>query len=149
MNILATEVNLKYGAFEIYVSGCTRECCGCHNYESWDFTKGTPYAQWYYNVFSKRNIPSFLIGNIWVLGGEPLDQDPDDLFTLFTMLREDHKDKKLWLWTSYELANIPVNILGLLDFVKTGKYCQHRPSIVDQTTSIPLASDNQKIIRLH
>ena len=145
MNILSTDVNLPKRAYEIYVAGCTRQCDGCHNSESWDFSRGTDYITWYFSKFKSTKLPINLIKNIWVLGGEPLDQDHSDLYSLLQLLREDYPQCKLWLWTSYRLDEIPEFLLKSVDYVKVGKYCPSSTSVVDELTGITLASSNQKI----
>ena len=31
--------------YSIYTAGCNHHCNGCHNPETWDATKGTPYQK--------------------------------------------------------------------------------------------------------
>ena len=31
IRIIGSEINLRHSALEVYVSGCIRDCPGCHN----------------------------------------------------------------------------------------------------------------------
>lgn len=140
MNILATEYNLAHKALEVYVAGCTRRCPGCHNPETWDFSRGIPWRQWLMLHHSKLMAP--LVDRVWVLGGEPLDQDRDSLCLFLSMLAG---LRETWLWTSYGIDAVPSEIRRLVKAVKTGDYRKDLPPIVDPVTGIRLASSNQEI----
>ena len=128
---------------EIYLSGClTPHCTNCHNPESWNFNSGL-------------KIDEILIGdikeykqyfdNIWILGGEPLDQVKDDLMWLLDKLKETNKN--VWLWTRYEFNEIDIDILEYCDYVKCGKYIDNDSSYMTKY-GFKLASSNQRIIKL-
>lgn len=143
MKIVATEYHTKFAALEVFISGCKApHCKGCHNSEIWDFTKGTNWRE-YKDVLS-RHAKSGMVDEIWVMGGEPLDQDPDELEAFLTYLTLTKKD--IMLWTRY--SEVPERFKKYLNKVKTGPYLEDRPSYVDELTGIELASDNQMIITL-
>ena len=154
INIAALQFSLEYHALEIYVAGCKEpHCPGCHNSALWDFGAGSPVANWEARIRSFASdfggdIP--LIQNVWVLGGEPLDQDTDALEQLLSTLNAIFPRAKLWLWTRYELAYVPAQILKLCDYIKTGPFVQSRHSKVVNAGGyrIILWSDNQKIYRV-
>jgi anaerobic ribonucleoside-triphosphate reductase activating protein len=125
-------------ALEIYLSGCNRtpKCKGCHNPELWDFSKGINMSINGILAFIKKLPPS--IRSIAVMGGEPLHQPK--LKELLEALRT--TNKTIWLYTSYELHEIPKEIRLLCDFIKTGKY--------EETLQIKgerVATSNQKIFK--
>ena len=91
IRIAGTEVNVQHKALEIYLSGCKGpHCQGCHNPELWDFTVG--------DLITENTTQSLLdkieemkaarlVNYIWVLGGEPLDQDLDALEAFLDQIR--------------------------------------------------------------
>ena len=74
--------------FVIFLQGCVMRCAYCHNPDSWDFDKGTPYSAdecvervlKYKNYFGTN-------GGVTVSGGDPLCQI-DFVIELFTKLKE-------------------------------------------------------------
>lgn len=141
MNILTTEYSLSRRTLEVYLAGCTRRCPGCHNPETWDFDRGVPFVdalpmlQW--------KLASPLVQAVWVLGGEPLDQDLSSLRVLLERLRE--AVPQVWLFTSYEIEEVPAFIQELCSFVKTGRYLKDLPAVVDSASGLTLGSGNQKV----
>lgn len=123
INIAATQYSINYQSFELYLSGCKANphCKNCHNPELWKFDVGEEY-----NIDSKEQILnkicSFkeLIDNIWILGGEPLDQDIEELSNLIDDMKS--TKKKIWLFTRYELKEVPDIIKKQVDYIKTGRY---------------------------
>lgn len=148
MNILGTQYTAQQKAFEIYLSGCNANphCKNCHNPESWNFNCGEPYDDIYFHkILTKVNEFSSLIENIWILGGEPLDQDRKELKTfLFEM---GNFNKCLWLFTRYEMDEIPRDIKKLCDYIKTGPYIETLSVDKNMHYGVNLASSNQHIYR--
>lgn len=95
----------------------------------------------------KEKIKEFddLIERIAIFGGEPLDQSPIELEKLLRELKS--LNKEIWLFTSYELDNVPDNIKELCDYIKTGIYDESLKSETESYGYI-LASSNQKIHKL-
>ena len=79
MKIAGTEVSLLHKAFEIYLSGCKYSPChGCHNPELWSFDFGVDVdVEKIAELISKINElkEEKLIEYVWILGGEPLDNN--------------------------------------------------------------------------
>ena len=146
MNILATQYSLQKKALEIYLAGClgAPHCKNCHNPESWNFNQGTNYLKETNNILQKITDFNSLIDNIYILGGEPLDQPFDKLTNLLTTLKSKNKD--IWLFTRYEIEEIPWYILKLTDYVKCGRYIEEYKSAVNHY-GVELASTNQKIYK--
>lgn len=144
MNISGFQYNLNRKTLEIYLSGCLGYCPGCHNEELWDFSIGYDYRDSIDKI--KKKIETGLVESIWILGGDPLDQNWIDLKDFIKKIKE--LKIEIWLWTRYELESIPDDILCLCDFIKTGDYKKDLQSYIDEKTGIELASTNQKIIRL-
>jgi len=146
MRIAGTHYNLNHKALEIYVSGChPPHCEGCHNEGLWDFERGN-------HVFSTESkslnikLNDLMVENIWILGGEPLDQDLSVLRFMLYEWKKWSNGRPIMLWTRY--TEIPKQISEYLDFAKIGEYREELPSYVDPVFGITLASSNQKIIKL-
>lgn len=149
MNIISTQYTLSNRAFEIYVAGCNGKphCKNCHNPESWDFNLGDPYDDIYFNEKIKRKIEEFdsLIDNIMIFGGEPLDNNLDDLYQLLIDL--DGIEKPIWLFTRYEISEIPEFIKKFCTYIKCGKYIPELTTEDSVQYGIKLATSNQKIYK--
>lgn len=145
MNIVSTQYALNRETLEIYFSGCNFHCPGCQNEELWDFNLGSEWSGWLISL--DRKIKSNLVKEVWVLGGEVLHQDHDELINFLKYLNQ--FNKPVWLWTGVDTLNdIPEDVIKLINYVKIGKYNKDLDSIIDPITGIELASSNQKIIKL-
>ena len=128
---------------EIYLSGClASHCKNCHNPESWEFNEGFRVDEILINNIKKYEQ---YFNDIWILGGEPLDQVKDDLIWLLDRLKETNKN--IWLWTRYEFNEIHLDILEYCDYVKCGKYIDTNSSYMTEY-GFELASSNQRIFKL-
>lgn len=151
MNILSTQYTLATKSFEIYVAGCggNPHCTNCHNPESWDFNKGEEYTCLYAKkICSKIKEFNSLIDNIMIFGGEPLDQDINNL--IYMLLGLTYHKKKIWLFTRYSLEEVKNKLkenIILCDYIKCGKYVPEM--IVDNNIQygIKLATSNQYIYK--
>jgi len=145
MNIAGLDYNLSRKCLEIYIRGCKPpHCPGCHNKSLWQFDKKDN-INFYKNIISKK-IKTGMVDEVWLLGGEPLDQNLIELENFIKFLKT--YSIKLWLWTRYEnCLNVP--FLKYLDFIKTGAYDKNLPEYYIEACDITLASSNQKIISLN
>lgn len=142
MNIIGTQYSLQHKSLDIYLAGCNGpHCSGCHNPESWDYDSGTPYKDVLPAILTKAN--SDMVERIFILGGEPLDQDQYELLDLLDKI----KDKELWLFTRRELEEIPTKIQRYFSYIKTGRY--NSDLLIDgyYCYGVKLASSNQKIFK--
>lgn len=150
MRILATQYTLKYKSIDIYLAGCKGNngdhCVGCHNPESWSFFNGELYNDKYLKKI-KNKIKDFdyLIENIIIFGGEPNDQNHEDLEELLIDLNK--TNKKIWLFTRYSIENVPKFEYDLCDYIKCGEYDRNLKSYDNVQYGIKLATSNQKIYK--
>ena len=144
MNISGLQYNLERKTLEIYISGCNGRCEGCHNYELWDFNVGKYWSLYLDKIES--DIKSGMVDEIWVLGGDPMDQDYMELYRFIAILS--NYGRRIWLWTRHPLESIPVDLRKLFAYVKTGEYRKDLPGYKDEETGVELASNNQKIHRI-
>lgn len=88
----------------LWCAGCTRQCRGCFNPETWDFNAGQPFdkgAKEY--LFEKLNKP--YIQGITFSGGHPLEpQNVMDVCNLILEIKSKFPNKDIWLYTGYELS---------------------------------------------
>jgi anaerobic ribonucleoside-triphosphate reductase activating protein len=143
MKIASTQYNLDKEALEIYVSGCTFNCHDCHNPELQDFNVGTNLQNAWESIEKKIINNPDLIKRVWVLGGEPLQQD--DILYMLQFLRDIKME--IWLFTGYELEQIGAHIKAKCDYIKCGIYDDTK--LVDDKVQygVKLPSDNQHVYR--
>ena len=91
---------------------------------------------------SKIKIFDSLIDNIMIFGGEPLDQNQDELIHMLFDLKS--LNKNIWIFTRYKLNEIPKEIKYLCDYIKTGRYISE---LSYMQYGINLATKNQKIFK--
>jgi len=149
MRISGVEFNFNFKAIEFYVSGCSGRCPGCHNKELWDFNIGVKYKHAVNSV--KESLNSQYFDKIWILGGEPLDQDLLEM-ERFLYILQPHK-KTMWLWTSGSVDDVfEFGIYHHFDRIKTGAFIEERfPQAYMHHIDgldIPLASSNQYIKKI-
>ena len=108
--------------FTIWFAGCTHKCPGCQNEELWD-----PKAGQYFGVeelfklvieeTEKTNISA-----VTLLGGEPIQQDINELISLCTKLN--NAGKTIWVYTGYDFDHVPPTLLEYIDYIKCGRYIE-------------------------
>lgn len=151
MNILSTQYTLATKSFEIYVAGCKAipHCKGCHSKESWDFNAGEIYTEELLNKMLLK-IEEFdgLIDNIWILGGDPLDNNIREVCKMAVDFA--FRNKNIWLFTRYSLEEVEIilkeNII-LFDYIKCGRYEKNLITNDNIQYGIKLATSNQKIYK--
>lgn len=127
-------------ALTLWFSGCSVQCNGCHNSGLWDKSAGQEYTVdgilfTICTVFQKYDMDTVVL-----LGGEPMEQDTNEIKRLVNRLSM--YGYKVWLYTSTEFEDIPDDIKKDLYTIKCGKYDE----ALDQTPKFP-SSSNQRIFR--
>jgi anaerobic ribonucleoside-triphosphate reductase activating protein len=144
----------------LWCVGCTRQCKGCFNQETWDFNTGKLFdesAKDY--LFTQLNKP--YIKGVTFSGGHPLEyENVESVCMLIKEIKERFPEKDIWLYTGYELNifnfaakikgiskhdnhhNIMQEILSLCDVVVDGPYIEEQRDI-----TLPFrGSTNQRLI---
>lgn len=122
----------------IFCQGCSRKCDGCHNPETWDFKKG---FSWEVNKLLNFVKNTAKTKRVTLSGGEPLEQI-SAIREVINALRK--LDYDIALYTGFEIADIPQDIIDKLNYIKVGRYIKEI-----RTTTIPyIGSKNQKFIKL-
>ena len=118
----------------IYVQGCYKHCPGCHNFQTWDPSKGTAYPVEELADIIRQNSP---IKKLTISGGEPLLQ----LDALIQLVKE-LKDFNSTVYTGFEFDQVPKKLLPHIDYLKVGPFIEKLKS-----TIIPFAgSTNQQFL---
>lgn len=85
----------------LFVSGCYNHCPGCFNKEAQDFGYGEPYTEETENKILDR-ICKIYVDGLSILGGDPLCQNKEDLYTLIRLCEKVKvMGKSVWLWTGF------------------------------------------------
>ena len=105
----------------IFFQGCSHHCKGCFNEDTWDFRSGI--------YFDKETEDTFIelcknkhINAVSILGGEPLDQDNEEMFLFLSRIKSE-VNKPIYLWTGYILEEIKYNkCISMVDTLIDGKF---------------------------
>ena len=145
MKVAGTEINLQHRALEIYLSGCKGpHCPGCHNPELHSFDVGTDCDPEELSKLVKKLKElkdADLVDIVWILGGEPQDQNVNALTALLKPLSE---LAPIMLWTHYDSVN--PQLLPYLSFAKLGPYVEGGEPYVEQAFGIRLANREQRVV---
>lgn len=145
MNIIATQYSLSTKSLDIYLAGCKGpHCAGCHNHLTWDFNQGTPWGEWEDKLTTK--LFHSMVEKVYVMGGEPLDQDLVELENLLRFLKG--FGKEIRLFTGRETKwDIPFDIRMYCDYIKVGQYLEDYKVEGYYSYGDSLASSNQKVLK--
>lgn len=142
MNIAGTQYNINHFAFEIYLSGCNNDCKNCHNptYKCFSYGEVINYDK------LKTRINKFddIIKNIWVLGGEPFDQNESELIDFFSFIS--NTNKRIWVFTKY--YKIKPIFKPFINYLKVGEYNEELKVKNYYCYGVKLATSNQTILKL-
>lgn len=130
-------------AVEIYISGCNRQCVGCHSPELQDYGYGdTMTEQVIDEILFDLNLRNKFYDIVSFLGGDPLQQVGNKFQDFVTKIKASLPNKKLWLFTGEDDINkIPLWVWEYFDTVKVGSYQEKL-----KQDGFP-ASSNQRILK--
>jgi len=129
-------------AFEIYLQGCSVKCPSCNQKDTWNWKAGKKFPA--AKLSKKFKEFDMAIHRFFITGGEPLQQDHDELIKLIEFLKSFNKE--IWLLTSYEMYQVPDNIKSLCDYIKTGIY-DTTVKRGEEKYGFKLATINQKLFK--
>lgn len=122
----------------VFLQGCTRHCFNCHNQETWSLTGGRAVDPEDLAAEIMQFSPT---NRVTISGGEPLLQ-VEELVKLLAALRQAGFD--IALYTSWEESDVPADVMGLINYLKTGEYIDEL-----RTTTTPyVGSTNQRFIKV-
>lgn len=98
--------NGKEVGVSLFVQGCSMHCFNCFNSSAWDFNGGKKWdeetKQRFFDIVSRPYIK-----RISFIGGEPLaKQNTSEVLSIINTIRENHSDKKIWLYSGYTWEQI-------------------------------------------
>lgn len=123
----------------IWFSGCTFRCHNCYNKKLWDKENGREYSAQSVAQIVKSTCKKLGLKSVVFLGGEPLQQDRQELLSLCQLLSDDGLN--IWLYTGYVLDNVDKDILKYVYTIKCGEYIDSK-----SIDGFP-ASSNQRVYR--
>lgn len=142
LNIHAIERAFIYGPGAravIWFQGCTLHCKGCWNVKLWDFSNN----QLYTSRHLLDTVRKLDVEGVTLLGGEPLDQDINELTDFINECRAN--GLSIVLFTGYELTELKdsrfKNIASNVDILVSGRYDENKRT----TSSYLIGSLNQSI----
>lgn len=137
----------------LFVSGCTHQCKGCFNAQTWDFSFGSPYTQAVEDRIISMLSPGYING-LSLLGGEPMEPDNQRaLMPLLRRVRETYPDKDIWCYSGYTFEDdllsesrarceVTDEFLSYIDVLVDGEFVEEKKNI-----SLSFrGSENQRII---
>lgn len=122
-------------AFTLWFSGCSQHCEGCYNTRLWDKAAGKEHDVDTVVFTIANSCERTDVTDVVLLGGEPMEQDATSLKSLLMKLVRN--GFKVWMYTSWEFDDIPIDIKNYLYTIKCGRYdeslkCDDIPSSTNQ-----------------
>lgn len=146
MNLVSSQYTVSHRSFELFISGCLGNCKGCHGELLKDFSLGTTLTdELIGELLEKIEDMSPWIDSIWVMGGDPCDQEQSELTHLLKRLNE--SGKQIVLFTRHQPHNISRRVIELCDMVKCGEYDERKRVDDYYSHGIKLATANQKVYK--
>lgn len=129
----------------VFVSGCTHNCYNCFNKEYQDFDFGFEFTQKEIDKIIEY-LKEDVINGLTVLGGEPLQQNVDDMCNFLDQIRR-VSNKSIWIYSGYTYEEIiqdsqKVKILSYCDILVDGRFMESLKNIRLKFRG----SSNQRII---
>lgn len=127
-------------SFTIWFGGCTFNCPDCQNP---DLQVSDKWDEWSVKELTSlilENYDRYNVNSVVFLGGEPLQQNRQELLSLCSALHS--VGLKIWLYTGYDLEQVDREIIQYLYMIKCGRYIRELAQ-----DGFP-ASSNQKIYKV-
>ena len=134
---------------EVVLSGCAKAlkgnpCKNCHTPFLWDFDVGKPLDL----EEIKKKLLYYPYDAFILLGGDPLDHHPKELYKLVSLAKQ--YVRYVFVWTGYEYDELLKDFnsdewklfWNCVDYVKVGRYIPELPK------KGKLASSNQRVLKL-
>lgn len=130
----------------VWTAGCTHQCEGCHNPETWKWHQGVELTQQRIDkILDACDNP--VIERLTITGGDPLFvKNREGVAELAKQFKARFgNSKSLWLWTGYLFDDVKdLEVIKYLDVIVDGKYVQELKDV-----TLPYCgSSNQRVLRL-
>lgn len=130
----------------LFVAGCSHNCKGCQNPETWDPNGGIAFDEAAKTEIYEELSKDYISG-LTLTGGDPLYETNVDVLTeLLRDVKMQYPDKNVWLYTGSvyeEVKHLP--IFAYVDVVVDGPYVEEERD----TTLRWRGSSNQRVIRIN
>jgi organic radical activating enzyme len=141
---------------ELYFSGCSLRCPGCHNSFLQDRTSENTKEVSVGEILCEIEDYVSIASQVHILGGEPLEQDLKALSVLLEELRK-KGFKNIILFTGWDIPQSYLkkewDLFKHCDYIKTGNYDEnqlnHSKTLIPDSPPFPLASKNQTFIKVN
>ncbi len=103
-NIVRDDMNNGDGIrVTLFVSGCTHQCPGCHNPQTWDKDSGIPFDEAAKEeLFAELSKP--YVSGVTFSGGDPMAVfNRGEVLGLLKVIKEHFPDKTVWMYTGYTI----------------------------------------------
>ncbi len=139
----------------LFVSGCTNQCKGCFQRETWDFHYGNEYTSETEQYLLDQLALEYTDG-LTLLGGEPMEpENQKELVNLVRHVKERFPEKTIWCYTGcvYDRDLVPggrryteftEELLSHIDILVDGPFMEELKNIALKFRG----SENQRIIDL-
>ena len=145
------EYSIQTKSLDIFSIGCDGMCQDCCNPEIKDWgLKGFGPIPILSKAISLSTKYNSLIDRIFLVGGDPVDaykRYPDEYMSFIIQLKS-CVTKPIYLFTRYELINIPYELIHVVDYIKTGPYIPELVTDSNIIYGIKLATSNQTILKV-
>lgn len=130
----------------VWVAGCSHQCKGCHNPQTWKWTQGKELSQArIQKILDACDKPQ--IQGLTLTGGDPLFiKNREGVTELCRAFRERFgHTKDIWMWSGYLYKEVEgLEVFNFVDVLVEGKFMEELKDI-----SLPYAgSSNQKVIQI-
>lgn len=145
MNIGYIEYSIATKSLDIFFAGCNNKCKDCCNPELMSFDSGTDYIEWLPQIDHYLRDYKLLIERIFLVGGSPNHQDPEQMEIFLEGLRRRCDGIQIFLFCGEELDEVQDIFKKHCDFIKCGAYIPSLTCHDNVQQGIKLATSNQKI----
>jgi len=113
----------------LFVSGCIHNCKGCYNQSTWSPSAGELFTDALADqIIQDLNDTRIKKQGLTLSGGDPLHPaNVPDVLALIKRVKSECRDKNIWMWTGYLLAELDQKqqqVVDLVDVLIDGKFEQ-------------------------
>ena len=151
LKISYIEYSPATNSLDVFMCGCTApHCKGCYNEELWDFNaEGISSDECWQEIVNLNHRFDSLVDRILILGGEPFDvynRYPSEFIHFISNIKTTI-NKPIYLFTRYNLEDIPDTLKQYFDYIKCGRYIPELTTDDNVQEGIKLATSNQIIYK--
>lgn len=148
-NIVRDDMNNGDGIrVTLFVSGCTHQCPGCHNPQTWDKDSGIPFDEAAKEELFAE-LSKLYVSGVTLSGGDPMAVfNRWEVFGLIKDIKERFPDKTVWLYTGYTIEALKDQRVWdkfspYVDVLVDGPFVKDRASVSYEWAG----SVNQRVLR--